>query len=373
MSQPRFRNADTIRPDGSSSRTGSRKYPEVIYMNGTYKNNKSGFPLYQVMVEDGCGRGRAVLYAFVRQETADILKTMFAIFVDFMVDANKNISFAMTDKDPNEINAIKDNLPHVSTMLCAFHVHKALRAKIQKLQCSKEVKDRLQQLAYVLVTTNDIATFNRLLRIIEELSADFYSYLQFNWLNCIDSWAYHARLHSRLFYNDTNNKCEGESRRLKEILNTYTSLSVAVRLLFDHSVSQQFEVSAASVVQRTSVQLYRDANPRWQLFYSLFSNYAGQLMIQDHVSCPVNVRAVEDCFECVDASRIIYCISGRPLSCHCLFFSQTSLPCCHIMTVFSQSYNVAVSDLYANSNRWLRSNVVAEVSTVQHKKLKKCL
>ncbi|GFO28004.1 hypothetical protein PoB_005450900 [Plakobranchus ocellatus] len=44
------------------------------------------------------------------------------------------------DKDSNEINAIKDNFSHVSTMLCAFHVHEALKAKTQKLQCSKEIR-----------------------------------------------------------------------------------------------------------------------------------------------------------------------------------------------------------------------------------------
>ncbi|GFN81814.1 hypothetical protein PoB_000832000 [Plakobranchus ocellatus] len=67
-----------------------------------------GGPLQQISrsTYKTCGRGRTVFYAFVRQETANILKTMFAIFVDFMVDANKNISFAMTDKDPNKINAL---------------------------------------------------------------------------------------------------------------------------------------------------------------------------------------------------------------------------------------------------------------------------
>ena len=120
----------------------------------------------------------------------------------------------MTDKDPNEVNAIKCNMPHVFTMLCAFHVHKAMKAKVQKLQCSKEVRDRLQQLAYVLVTTNDIATFNGCLKTIQELNTEFCSYLTTNWLTDVDTWAYHTRLHSRLFFNDTNNKCEGENRRL---------------------------------------------------------------------------------------------------------------------------------------------------------------
>jgi len=135
-------------------------------------------------------------------------------------------------------------MPHVFTMLCTFHVHKAMKAKIQKLQCSKEVRD--QQLAYVLVTTNDIATFNGRLETIQELQTEFYSYLTTNWLTDVDTWAYHARLHSRLFFNDTNNKCQGANRRLKEILSTNTTLSTAVKRLFEHSQTQQFEICGAN-------------------------------------------------------------------------------------------------------------------------------
>ncbi|GFS23243.1 zinc finger SWIM domain-containing protein 3 [Elysia marginata] len=341
------------------------KYPEVIYMDGTYKNNKSGFPLYQIMIEDGSGKGRAVFYAFVRQENGDLLSSMLRIFVNFMGTSTEKTAYAMTDKDPNEINAITQAMPHVSTMLCAFHVHKAMKTKVQKLQCAKEVRDRLQQQAYVLVTTNDIATFNRQLKAIEETSADFFDYLNVNWMPNVASWAYHARLHSRLFFNDTNNKCEGENRRLKEILSSNTNLSLAVRRLFEHSLTQHFEVSTASVVQTTSVQLYRDANPRWTNFYSYFTPYAVQLMIQDHASCPVEVTAVEDRFDCSDASGVVYCVSGRPLTCHCPFFSQTSLPCCHIMSVFSGCIQVTLADLFSESNRWLKSNVIAAVSSAQ--------
>ena len=128
--------------------------PSFVSFTGTYKVNKSGFPLYQIMVEDGCGKARAVFYAFVRLETEDMLATMMGIFTQFMGDAIANCKFAMTDKDSNEINAIKLHIPQATPVLCAFHVHKAMRAKIQKLQCTSEVKNRLQQLSYLLVTTN---------------------------------------------------------------------------------------------------------------------------------------------------------------------------------------------------------------------------
>ncbi|XP_012945352.2 uncharacterized protein LOC101862002 [Aplysia californica] len=337
------------------------KYPDVIYMDGTYKTNKCGYPLYQVMVEDGCGRGRAVFYAFVRQENADILAKMMQIFVEFMGESVNRTMYAMTDKDPNEINAIKQYMPNASTMLCAFHVHKAMKAKLQKLQCAKEVKDRLQQLAHVLVTTNDIATFNRNVTEIMSLSHVFYDYIANHWLNCVESWAYHARLHNRLYLNDTNNKCEGENRRLKEILNSNTSMSEAVKKLFQHSVTQLFDVKAASAVEIMSSFHFRDANPRWQGLYSVFSAHAVQLMLEDHVSFPVPV----DGFDCVDASGVRYHVCGRPLSCACPFFCQTSLPCCHMLSIFAESFNVAEADLYAPDNRWLKINVVQDVPLPQ--------
>jgi len=119
------------------------------------------------------------------------------------------------------------------------------------------------------------------------------------------------------------------------------------------------------VVQTTSVTLYRDANPRWQNLYSVFTPYAVQLMIQDHLSCrtsPVNVVNVGDCFECGDVSGVVYRVTGHPITCQSPFFSQTSLPCCHIMSVFSENINMRV---YDDANRWLKSNVVTALRTSQ--------
>ena len=83
----------------------------------------------------------------------------------------------MTDKDPREISAIKLHIPQATPVLCAFHVHKAMRAKIQKLQCTNEVKTRLQQLSYFLVTTNDEAAFMTNVSTISSLDRAYFDYL----------------------------------------------------------------------------------------------------------------------------------------------------------------------------------------------------
>ena len=132
------------------------------------------------MVEDGCGRGRAIFYAFVRCETQAILTKMLAIFAEFMGESIDCIKFAMTDKDNNEIASIKSVIPNAINILCAFHVHKAMKLKIHKMKCDKLCKERLHQLAYVLVTTNDEFKFNDILNQIKSLSSVFYLYLENN-------------------------------------------------------------------------------------------------------------------------------------------------------------------------------------------------
>jgi len=71
------------------------------------------------MVEDGCGRGRTVFYAFVRKENAELLNTMVGIFVEFMGESVSRTTHAMTDKDPNEINTDCERA-HATCELCAM-------------------------------------------------------------------------------------------------------------------------------------------------------------------------------------------------------------------------------------------------------------
>ena len=161
--------------------------------------------------------------------------------------------------------------------------------------------------------------------------------------------------------NDTNNKCEGENRRLKEILNVNTSVSVAVKKLFQHSLSQDFEVSSASVIASMSSVCFRDANPLLTSLYSLFSSHAVELMIQDHVVHPLCVETTDGGFDCRDSSGVCYRVKGRPLTCSCPFFMQTSLSCCHVVSVFTETSDVFQEDIYDVDNRWLKSHV-ADVS-----------
>ena len=44
------------------------KYPEVLFVDGTYKLNVEEYPLYPIMCQDGNGKGRPVAYFWVKNE-----------------------------------------------------------------------------------------------------------------------------------------------------------------------------------------------------------------------------------------------------------------------------------------------------------------
>lgn len=43
-------------------------FPKVLFIDGTYCTNKSRFPLYTFVVEDGNGHGQPVAYCFAADE-----------------------------------------------------------------------------------------------------------------------------------------------------------------------------------------------------------------------------------------------------------------------------------------------------------------
>jgi len=56
------------------------KFPEILFVDGTYNTNNLGMPLTCLMVEDGFGHGRNVFYAATAQEDATHLQRIVQSF-----------------------------------------------------------------------------------------------------------------------------------------------------------------------------------------------------------------------------------------------------------------------------------------------------
>jgi len=58
---------------------------------------------------------------------------LLQVFTAFVGDVSRD-KMLMVDKDYKEINAASEVLPHVSILLCHFHVVKAMRSCIMQLK-----------------------------------------------------------------------------------------------------------------------------------------------------------------------------------------------------------------------------------------------
>ena len=103
---------DPIMKDDFSS------YPEILFLDATYKLTDLRLPVYVLMVEDSMGLSEVVGVALLVNESKET--------IEWLIDSFKNnnniegLRVVMADKDITERNVIKDRL-NVPVLICLFH------------------------------------------------------------------------------------------------------------------------------------------------------------------------------------------------------------------------------------------------------------
>jgi len=161
-------------------------FSEMLFIDGTYKVNKYGFPLYQIMVEDNCGHGRCIMYAFLASETRSAISKMLSVFLTFFPNCQQATQVVMVDKDFKEIEAIKEVLgEQVHILLCLFHVLKAMKKKISELVIPVSQKQSLMDTCRQIVHAQSREEIQNLLPSLSS-SPEFLLYFELNWMSCVE-------------------------------------------------------------------------------------------------------------------------------------------------------------------------------------------
>ena len=96
------------------------KFPEILLVDATYNINGVGMPLYCLMVEDGFGHGRVVHYA------------------------------TTTEEDTEHVKEIQ-NISRCKTLVCQWHIMKAMFKKLVDCDIEKCERDNVRGLLHQLV------------------------------------------------------------------------------------------------------------------------------------------------------------------------------------------------------------------------------
>ena len=104
-------------------------YPEILFMDATYKLLELGLPTYLFLSEDSNGQSEITGVCLLTSEDADSMKWMIEVFKRCN-DEWRNTRVVMADKDIQERDVIKQCLPESSVMICLFHTLRSFRREI---------------------------------------------------------------------------------------------------------------------------------------------------------------------------------------------------------------------------------------------------
>ncbi|CAH8840204.1 unnamed protein product [Trichobilharzia szidati] len=318
------------------------KFPEVVGIDCTYKTNKMGWPLYQFVVTDGFGRGRTVLFALTRREKFADIKEILQTFKRFMTDTSKTLTFTV-DCATAQINALKEEFPRCSIVLCLFHVCQAFRRKFP----NKLVKKWLYRMAH----TRSYDRFWTYLNIISVIDAEAGAYIRRYWLRTRKYWAASCNRFAITMGNNTNNRVENAHRQLKRYLRKGDPLELTLWKIWkwiDHTTMRKIRQGQWMLCKYYNYDVHTSLQP----ILRRLTPFAAKKVFLDlqrrsfffHSISPTSVMYAE--------GGHIFFVNRDEAKCTCWTYCAYNLPCAHVVEAFLNSY--LTCDILRNSDRWTR-------------------
>ena len=102
-------------------------YPDLLLLDCTYKTNRYGMPLLDIIGVNARERSFCVAFAFLSSETEEdycwVLERLRSIYETGKI---RLPSVTLTDRDLALRNAVIREFPQVACLLCLWHANKAV-------------------------------------------------------------------------------------------------------------------------------------------------------------------------------------------------------------------------------------------------------
>ncbi len=128
------------------------KYPNVICVDATYKLNRSGYPVFIIIIIDANFQTRIAALAFMANDhRSDLLEMLFNWFNEFN-PAFTEIKTIISDKNEPQINILRKLYPQTDISLCLYHVFKSLKLESYKKTSHSRLNDiRSKNILFFLI------------------------------------------------------------------------------------------------------------------------------------------------------------------------------------------------------------------------------
>ncbi|CAG5090336.1 Protein of unknown function [Cotesia congregata] len=346
-------------------RSDFQSWPEIVFLDGTYKLTNNGMTMMIFLVEDGNGRGQVVGVGLLATEELDVMEWMVKTFKESNKESCKKIHCFMTDKDQTERNAIKKFFPGIPTYICIFHSLKIFKKEINKPDKNLTSEERIEVAKIIeqLVYASSKKNYDDLyLQLNLAASPEFIDYYNLNWHNIKNEWTvYNIAINS--LGNKTNNRLESINAKIKQVCKKNSPLSITIKDFFEWYSSHKTQSrlrTAKQFLKRPNRTVEDSAR---QQYINKLSKYACnkvflEMKSSENINCPEIDKLTDTCkfgnFE----------TSVR--TCQCPFYISMHLPCKHIFAI-GHALNLRLYDeCFVQNQRWIKEKLVSQIFTTEN-------
>lgn len=312
-------------------------YPEVIFVDATYKLNNLRMPLYVLLTVDGNGQSEIIGIFITSLETEEAITQMVHAFKtnNSCWDLTRVV---MADKDFAERNVFRKEFPNSTLQICLFHAMRSFNREIscEKLQLRSGERHHALEMITKLVYSKSDKEYNEnykmLLRSGLQSVITYYNTnwhpIRYEWVEC------YKGVHFTLG-ESTNNRLESINGKIKSVCSRHVNLQTFFSQFFavlSCLRNERDHASIMAIVKKRVITASRDS-PDWQ-YATLLTPYAlefvqKQLLLRDRVAITNASNSAEQ--YTISSSEGTLLVTAN--CCQCKFWRTMHLPCRHIFAI----------------------------------------
>ena len=333
-------------------------YPEIIFLDATYKLLEIQTPLYILAAEDSDGSTEVCGVAILAVETKETIEWMIEAFKKRNPSWEK-VKKVMADKDVNERDIIKTCLPQAALLICLFHTLRTFRRELttDKVNISIGTRQVLLELVEAMAYSRTLGDYVKSKNLfLASASDEAKTYFLENWDNIREEWVMCDKFGVGNFLNNTNNRLECINSKLKDVVKLYSSLEELFQQLFVTLSNLRGAVDHKAIMCVQRRKLSHNSLPEHiRMYTEHLTPYATKHVLpQIDIAVSTNYIFYEngnDSYQ-VQTSNGIATLTAT--KCSCSFSLAMNLPCRHIFALRAIK-SMPLFDATLCAERWTAS------------------
>ncbi|XP_062522977.1 zinc finger SWIM domain-containing protein 1-like [Corticium candelabrum] len=310
-------------------------YPEILFIDATYKLLELQFPLYIILIEDGNGQSEIASAFLLLEETETSLSKIMSIFKEYNPSWTAT-RVLMADKDMTERDVLASNFPNADLLICLYHTLRSFRREIscEKMGITSGQRtlylELLQQMAYA---TNEVKYAELYSRFKTNAPAAVIDYFNKQWHPIRKQWTMGMKYSTGNFLNATNNRLESLNAKLKSVIPRFSSMETFTEKFFVilRVLWSERDHNASLSVLKVPTAFHSTSDEASKHYMRCLTPYAYKFVKkQMDMIAKVALKCAENQQYHVSSSEGNITVTAT--SCQCLGWLSMRLPCRHILS-----------------------------------------